>query len=151
MSEWPAIVVGAAIAVTFATIVGYIVRRRRLQESTTLGDKTPSGHRGHNPRPEGGEVRLGQRLESWTRPPTVLQPTHARSAKPPQASSVPTNRPASEPVGVDPASAGVGEERLISPVELWFGGTRVGVVPGSDTHKEFERYAEQLLSELNEG
>jgi hypothetical protein len=47
-------------------------------------------------------------------------------------------------------SAGVPELILETPVEMWFGDSRVGVKPGSTTYQRFRKYADILLSDLNE-
>jgi hypothetical protein len=44
----------------------------------------------------------------------------------------------------------VAELRLETPVEMWFGDSRVGVRPGTPTYERFRKYADVLLSDLNE-
>ena len=39
---------------------------------------------------------------------------------------------------------------LVSPVEMWFGDTRVGVKEGTKTYELFQRYASALLNDLSE-
>lgn len=93
------------------------------------------------------------------------EPSPAPPAAPPRAPSARdrlTLRVASVPVDTDvvhaareadgtqyaPAPADAGEFALVSPVEMWFGETRIGVKAGSKTFSEFQRLATVLFDDL---
>jgi hypothetical protein len=149
MSTWLAIVIGASLLVLFAIVsVALLVRRRnrrRAPEAHFALAEPPEGRASRATRRDAGQqVLLGERIESWTRQRAVAHP-------PPVAGvgldAVP-DAPCAPQVVVVESPPSATDTGLIAPVELWFGRTCIGVVPGSETHRQFERYAAALLSEL---
>lgn len=53
------------------------------------------------------------------------------------------------PIQAGPRDAGIADLVLETPVEMWFGDSRIGVKPGSATYDKFRRYADALLADLN--
>ncbi len=49
-----------------------------------------------------------------------------------------------------PSDADIPELVLETPVEMWFGESRVGVKPGSATYERFRNFADVLFDDLNE-
>jgi len=58
--------------------------------------------------------------------------------------------PVLAPIEAGPRGADIPEMVLETPVEMWFGDSRIGVKPGSATYDKFRKYADALLADLNE-
>jgi len=54
------------------------------------------------------------------------------------------------PIPAGPRGDDIPDMVLETPVEMWFGDSRIGVKPGSVTYDKFKRYADALLADLNE-
>lgn len=147
MSPSSGIIVGTVVLALFVLSGGYLVvrTRRARRRGSSWASGEPAGRRRASARHFGSEqIHLGERIESWTRQPAAATPSTIPPSTVPQVSTLDEPQPPLESPPALPSSP----ELLIAPVELWFGSTRVGVVRGSATHEEFERYASVLLSEL---
>lgn len=122
------------------------VRRRRHREPSWPRLEAAGRNGTSSGRFESEQIHVGERLGSWTR-----RPADAKAAANPTSAVGATGAPDQRPQSLELSPAPLlSRERLIAPVELWFGSTRVGVVQGSATHEAFEQYASVLLSELPE-
>jgi len=99
-------------------------------------------------------------------PPAVPAPTQAASESthrpratvkvnpiPEALGDADASRHAVAPVGPTmgrPTDADVPELVLQTPVEMWFGDSRVGVKPGSATYERFRKYADVLFADLKQ-
>lgn len=147
MSPSSGIIVGTVVLALLALGGGYLaVRIRRVRRrGPSWAERERGRGRATSSRRFGSEqIHLGERIESWTRQPAAATPSTMPPSTVPQVSTLDEPQPPLESPPALPSSP----ELLIAPVELWFGSTRVGVVRGSATHEEFERYASVLLSEL---